>query len=203
MVQRVTFRTNHLVIIAGPPCAGKSTLLSRISEGLVPVLCEQLGLVDPLTWNHVAGTNLHRIQESVIDRLVVHYDLLAQRTPDGWRHLPELIDGAGHVVILTLWTDSESLRRRNKVRLVDGVSAVFRNPLGARQRLKRLRRIWRRHHVFRTNARVLQLYNNWFEFSSRYPVAAHWLFDSSVRGTTAAESFDSASSRMPVPMKRQ
>jgi hypothetical protein len=56
--------------------------------------------------------------------------------------------------------------------------------------------------VYRSDASVSALYREWFELTSGYPVAAHWLFDSSVAGTLAAETLDSGWSRMLVEAKR-
>lgn len=198
----IAFRTKQLLLIAGPPSSGKTTLLERMHRGDVPALCEQLGLGDPGAWTHVAATDLGRIQEPMIDRLVIHYDMLAQRTPHGFRHIPELLSGSARTVILTLMADSESLSRRTRTRLIDAVTAVFRHPLELRPRVRRVRRLWRRHRVYRSEASVRALYQRWFDLTSQYPIAAHWLFDSRVRGATAATIFDAGWSRILLDMER-
>jgi hypothetical protein len=172
-------RTNHLLLIAGPPCAGKTTLVSGIRDGRLSELWKQFGLNEPLLWTYRDATELARESEPFIDRLVVHYDLLAQRRPEGgYRHLPEIVRAAGHTVLLTVRAHPDSLAQRSRFRLASELSSLIRNPVFLRPRLKRLNRIWRRHRVLRSPASVARLYDDWFRFSSMLPVAAHWVLDS-------------------------
>lgn len=187
------FRANHLLLVAGPPTSGKSTLLAGIANGSLSTLREQLAFGDPRTWTVVNATSLYNVEGPLVDRLVVHYDLLAQRTPTGFRNVTELIDRAGDLVILTLWTDAESLRARNWARIVEGVSTFPLRPSQARQRIFRLRRLWRRHRVFRSRDRVLQLYREWLGVASKYPSAPHWIVNSTtVAGTASAQTLEAA-----------
>lgn len=191
-------RANHLIVIAGPPCVGKTTLVARIRGGGLSSLCGQIGIRDPTLWMYRDATELARMPEAV-DRLVVHYDFMAQRLPHGYRYLPEMIARAETVVFLTLSTSPDILRRRSRARLAGGFTSLFHNPLRAPERFARLRRIWKRHRALRQSPRVVRLYEDWFDFTSTYPTAPHWVVDATETWAVAAERFEIARSRMSIP----
>jgi hypothetical protein len=197
----VTIRTKDLLVIAGPPCAGKTTFISRIRAGRLPSLCEQIGLRDPDQWTYLNATDLARTSQSFIDRLAVHYDLIVQRSPRGYRHLPQMIGQACNVVLLTLWTDPQMLRRRSRARLLGAVSSFTLDPLHPREKLKHLRKMWRRYQILRDAKNAFALYNDWFDFASRYPNAPHWVFNPSSGGATVAERFETAQDNILVRTK--
>lgn len=70
------FKIDQLIIIGGPSCAGKSFLIKKILQGDCPSLSEQLGVTIPFSWLYVEARQLAHMHQQMIERLVVHYDLL-------------------------------------------------------------------------------------------------------------------------------
>ncbi|NQV03403.1 MAG: hypothetical protein HQ542_12205 [Bacteroidia bacterium] len=71
------WKTTELIIIAGPSCVGKSTLINRIQQGEVPNLCDQLGIDDPSMWVYIDAISLPKLCYP-IQRMVLHYDTYHQ-----------------------------------------------------------------------------------------------------------------------------
>ncbi len=179
--------TNQLILIAGPSCVGKSTLIDRIQDGKVPLLCDQLGLDTALSYTFISASKLPNLSQSIIKRLVVHYDFYRQHTPDGFNYLSELVKKYDTITILTLWTSSEILLLRERSRVIQAVSLFFFSPRFKRFRSLRYR--WQRYQFYSDPFKVDSLYDSWFKFLNRHCTARHWLIDSTTIEIGMAKPF--------------
>jgi hypothetical protein len=176
-----------LIIIAGPSCVGKSTLIDRIQDGKLPLLCDQLGLDNSLSYTFISASKLPKLSQSIIKRLVVHYDFYRQKTPDGFNYFSELVKKYDTITILTLWTSSEILLLRERSRVIRAVFLLFISP-----RFKRIHSLgyrWQRYQFYRDPFKVDSLYDRWFKFLNRHCTAPHWLIDSTTIETGMAKPF--------------
>jgi len=193
--------TKRLIVIAGLPCAGKTTLLSRMREGEYPSLCQQLRLDDPLLWTYVNAVQLPEISHSTVEQMVLHYDIYTQRSPKGYDSLSELMSKSDNIVLLTLWTSPEILLRRSRSRLIRTFIALVLRPKEYRSVRSHLRGHWQLQLVYRDSLRVLRLYHKWFEFCRVCCLPTHWILDCNARNMTMAQTFEEAKVSMLARMK--
>ena len=169
-------RVNQLIIIGGPSRAGKSFLIENMKQGDCPYLCDQLGIINPSSWNYLEARFLNKKQQTMIEKLVVHYDFYAQYSKKrGFNHLSELIANSNSVVVLTLFVPPEILIQRNKSKLLEDLKSPFY--LSAYRR-KRLFKLWKKQRVYQKGFSVF-LYERWSDFLTgiRNSVTAHWILD--------------------------
>mgnify|MGYP002625124470 FL=1 len=72
------FEVNHMVVLAGPPACGKSTILTRIADGELPDLPAKLGIDDFPAWTQLAAKELKAVDSPRLDKVIYHYDFVRQ-----------------------------------------------------------------------------------------------------------------------------
>ncbi|MBO1349747.1 MAG: hypothetical protein EBE86_021280 [Hormoscilla sp. GUM202] len=123
------FKVNQLVIIAGTSAAGKSFLIDKIRRRSCSRLSEQLGIADPSAWRYLHAHELPDISEPIIRRLILHYDLYSEYSPEnGFKYLHELISNSDSVIIVTLCVSLKILIKRKNSRLIRIFTALLYNP---------------------------------------------------------------------------
>ena len=173
----------HLVVIAGPSCVGKSTVVSRLIKGELPALAQSLGLLNAERFAvvHAAEFKKDTTPGDVSGDVFLHYELTRTRFvktgPQSDRAL-QILTHARRIDFLTLWEDPDTIARRfrAKVRrsLVDALLAL---------EFRRARRVFERFLIrrryFRDPQHMWALYCQWFEVCDTVPAASHWTFRSS------------------------
>lgn len=113
--------SHTVVLVAGPPGAGKSTLVSSLTRGGSVHIGERLGITDPEEW--VSGAK-NRWEELAIDppeRLLFHYDFLYTVIREDakpqvvFSHDPALSmlsTAYDRIGVITIWCEPQELRRR-------------------------------------------------------------------------------------------
>lgn len=111
------FSCDHLVVLAGPPCSGKSTLLKSWKgapddEASVfsDLGVERNALV-------ISAWEVPSFEGAMLSQVVLHYDLDKQRTVVGFQHLAGLVEEATQTTIITIWPSPRTLRQRVRSRL--------------------------------------------------------------------------------------
>jgi len=67
---------DQLLIIAGPTCAGKSTLIDRLREGNLPLISETLHIEHPSQDGRPLRLLILNAIAPDIDRLIIYYDIV-------------------------------------------------------------------------------------------------------------------------------
>ena len=101
-------RIDHLVIVAGPTASGKSALLRELTARRLPELHERIGIGNLQDWPQMTAGAMLSQTDLKLERLILHYDFLWPYPSSiieaaEWRAL-SLLEGAGQVSIITLWT---------------------------------------------------------------------------------------------------
>ena len=93
-------RINQLIIIAGPSCSGKSTLMDKIKEAVCDDLCEKIEITNiPSTLFFNSPKQLTDVKQSPIDKLVLHYDMRFQYSQEyGFKHMENLVNNSKKVL---------------------------------------------------------------------------------------------------------
>jgi hypothetical protein len=182
-------RIQSLIVIAGPSCVGKSTLLSQLQKGQRPQVADILGLDVPERWEYSDAVRM-RLCSARPARLVLHYDLLRPfklGIKGGYGHDDALdtLDAADQVTLLTLWALPRTLAGR-AVRRLFAASVGAERDLGwcgvGRCRLNLLRSLAR--YATQGSRWLNQIYAGWFAYCEARPVCAHWLLDATGADST-------------------
>lgn len=196
---------DRLLLVAGPSCAGKSTLIQRLYSGELPEVAARLRLGDVSAWRCMLLSDLPPAEP--LAQVMLHYDFLRPwtgGTPDsGAEELLRLAGSAAEVTLLTLWVPPEELHRRMAGRRSEFVRALLRGrpwnsetlrtssrrngpPPDRRRSLRKtwaiFRELWRlsrKVRSYRRGSEVEALYGAWLSFWSKRP-AEHWVLDGSL-----------------------
>ena len=172
---------NELVLVAGPPCSGKSFVVDRLRSGALPGL-EHVLLGDQLRdWSFAYSGNLALAPEPHEGRFVVQYDFLKQwkRDPLTWCYNadPSLrrLRSAERGVIVTVYEPMSVLVARARERRRRLLTGAITHP---RLLTRHWHEICETRHLIKLYAMVdtFALYHRWFEFSSAH-CAQHWVLE--------------------------
>jgi hypothetical protein len=176
-------KLRHLVVIAGPSCVGKSTVVSRLIKGELPALAESLGVMHPETFAvvHAAAFKRDRSPAEMTGDVFLHYELTRTRfvkTGAQSDHALHILDQARRIDFLTLWEDPQTIamRFRAKVRR-SMVDALVRLEFRLARRV--CERFLIRRRYFADPKQMWALYCQWFDACDKIPAASHWTFRSS------------------------
>jgi len=178
---------DRLVIIAGPTCAGKSTLIEKLLKGGYPSFSEKLRLGNSSSWKHFDASHLHNVQEPNIDQIILHYDILYRLRKYKKYENDKVIDifkKSKNIIIGTLWANNEILIQRlllRKKKLIQLILLDLKtaNIFGALKKIYWVRHLFRPSpdQIYMNPNRLSSLYSNWLKFCKRYAVEAHWIIN--------------------------
>ena len=137
----------HLVIVAGVPASGKTTLIDKLLAGDLPDLAKGLRFDNADKWTITGFGDVHRLGEPNIPNLILHYNIttpMIECDLYGYESgLLDLVNAARHTSVVTLWCSPDVLSQRYRD------NRVRRTFFGSK-RAKRKQK----------NARLLSLYND-------------------------------------------
>ena len=170
----------RLILVAGPSCAGKTTLISGMLEGDMVWLRETIGISNPAEWMYLEAKQLHKFNIPSINNLVLHYDILEQHTPTGYKHIPELIVNYEDIIIITLTTSPFYLLLRNTNRLLNYIIEHFAGHIrNNRKRYSKLTRLWQKEILYLNTGSTNALCEDWLNYIDKSTINKHLLFDTS------------------------
>lgn len=196
---------DRLLLVAGPSCAGKSTLIQRLYAGELPEIAARLRLGDVSAWYCALPKDLPAVVDG---KVLLHYDFLRPwtggQTPDyDAEELLRLARTASEVTLLTLWVPPAELHRRMAERRSTFLRALLRGrpwdsetlrasprrsgpPPDRRRSLRKtwaiVRELWRlseKVRSYRRSSEVQALYDDWLSFWSKSP-AEHWILEGAI-----------------------
>ena len=127
-------RFDHLVIVAGPTGAGKSTCIREILANRLPEIGARIDVEDWQGWSWMRTGAVLRQPRLVAKNLVVEYDFLWSypghnfEMTEKQKALSSIIDDARELSFVTVWTPVSRIKRQ----VIEG---KLRVPL--RQRVRR------------------------------------------------------------------
>lgn len=179
----ILFEINKLIIIGGPSCVGKTTLIKKIQLEERAQLCKQLGITEPSSWNYTDANDLEKINYP-IEKLILHYDFFTQYTEENtFKYLQKLIINSKNITVLTLYTTPHILIHRNKSRskFLKIFKALLHPKIYKKNRIVSLLHDFRKEQKKRYSYKhgiPIALYEKWFYFFSQNSVDSHWIMDS-------------------------
>jgi energy-coupling factor transporter ATP-binding protein EcfA2 len=174
----------ELILVAGPSCVGKSTLIKKLQEGTETLLSEKVELGDPASWTYSEGARLHKIHEPHVDRMIFHYDILRpwklniDQGYEGDESL-RILDTSEAITFVTLWATPQALIQRLRSREADLIRKTlsFRNIRSKWQKFRDLHKLWKRQKLYTNTLELFSFYDKWFEFCNTYILKAHWIIN--------------------------
>ncbi len=172
----------RVIVIAGPSCVGKTTLIGQLQRRMHRQIAGVLGLCDPDMWDYANARSLPTaFTDPGAVGLVLHYDILR---PVVMRHIAGFAEDPGlasvlkapHLCICSVWGNGNLLRERAAIRTIQRAKidlTALRSPVQWWMRNRRVRTVrgWYRDEAF-----IQDRYAQWFEFvASRANVARHWV----------------------------
>jgi dephospho-CoA kinase len=180
----------NTLCVAGPPAAGKSTLMQTLQAGALTGLAPELDDVAEWTFASLKGSRdfESRYRGASID-LVLHVDLAMFSGPKLAKvaRLREFLNASQAIYVLTLWAPPDVLVAR-----LDERTAAWFERTSQDQEPRKLagRRRGRRDSV--GNAPVFDsMYDAWFALTAQYAVKHSWWVDATRPDlvVTPAETF--------------
>jgi 2-polyprenyl-3-methyl-5-hydroxy-6-metoxy-1,4-benzoquinol methylase len=156
-------RINELVVVAGATGSGSLELARDLARGAAPEVAALAGTGDGRDFVFVEADTLSEYDVPVVDRMLLHYDLLRPHRRSAKTHArDEAMDVLGcarQITFVTLWRPPEILRERFEA---EPVSAVTRAGFffEGRRRRKLLQ-------DFEDPRALASHYRSWLEFTRR------------------------------------
>ena len=169
----------QLVMFAGPPCSGKSTVTERLRAHGWALGCQTLQLEPISSWSIMCDGYLPRKSQDA--RFIFHYDFLRPRKHPRYRHFEEaavsLLDRAGEITFVTFWADPETLRHRMKIRRMQLLRSLLSGKLTPGELIRKMYNNKTAARFFNTASGLLTIYDEWLALCEAYPAKAHWFLD--------------------------
>ena len=169
----------RLVMFAGPPCSGKTTVTERLCADAWPAGLRALDLEPLSSWRVVCDG--YPPEPPSGGRLLFHYDFLRPQKHPRYGHFRDtvvhLLDRAGAITLVTFWADAATLRRRMRARRRRLVASFLRGRLAVVELEQKLDQNRSAARYFATTPDLLRIYDDWLTRCESYPVAAHWLLE--------------------------
>ena len=168
-----------VILVAGPPCSGKSFVVNRLRSGNLPHLEHALLGARLEDWSFVYAGNLPADPDE--GRFVAQYDFLKQwkRDPLTWCYGkdPSLrgLRTAQHGVIVTVYAPMPALLTRVRERRRRLLVHALTHPFLLKRDYRELLETHRLLGLY-TMLDPFSLYHRWFEFSKGH-CAEHWVLE--------------------------
>lgn len=175
-------RIKRLIVFAGPPCSGKSTILGKLQTGNLPWLCTQLELGDPALWRYVESREMHALPALQANKIILHYDFLRPfqlGLPQGdyAQHKPlGILDRCDEITFVTLWAAPKTLIERLQTRQVAQCKSHLKS-LNLRLAIGSIRTLRLLRPLYLNPVKLMAYYPQWFKFCSTYQAKSHWIMD--------------------------
>lgn len=169
----------HLIILSGPSCSGKTTLINKIKSKKLPLICQQLDIKNPHLCVDLIAKDFLRMPESLPQNLILHYDICEHNLhPKEYDYLQLLMAKSRKVDIITLYITPKILQQRMRWRLVKKTCVLFLKIKKHRQILKYLKGNMNKYQLYyRQHNKLLDMYNDWFAFCQKFDEINHWCIE--------------------------
>lgn len=163
---------DELVMISGPSCAGKSTLIKAIIEGRQEALERELSSNPTVPWQVADANQIADLSSGHAPKVLFHYSIMRPwlNGPNNYRldHSLKILDCAKKLHTVTLLTAQSDLLARWQQR---EIAPRTRNGKyrGRRRKLKVLK-------AFETPEMAIHLYDGWFNHLAELP-GTHGILD--------------------------
>ncbi len=174
----------QLLILAGPSCAGKSTLITAISNQQLSssisqrIQIENLSKLPIFEDNDISQLMTTKPEQSII----LHYDLFNNYLDQNHhQNISRIIEQFDRVVVITLHVPTKILLKRIQLRVIKILIKICLKPSYFRPGFIYFGYQWDKYQRYRRGKIANEIYQEWLEFTEASWVSSHWILDSSQR----------------------
>lgn len=168
----------HLIILSGPSCSGKTTLINKIKSKKLPLICQQLDIKDPDLYIDLIYKDFLKIRQSLPQNSILHYDVCEHNLHfKEHNYLQLLIAKSQKVDIITLYITPKVLQQRMRWRLVKRTCILFLKPKKYPQIIYLKENNNKYQLYYRQTNKLSDMYNNWFTFCQNFGEINHWCIE--------------------------
>ncbi|GAB4533637.1 MAG: hypothetical protein Tsb0014_19250 [Pleurocapsa sp.] len=167
----------QLLIIAGPSGSGKTTLINQIKQSKSSIY-HQLEIDTSTIFEDIIFREIESKKLNLSDSTILHYDFFEQFIQNQNFHLlADLVKGFDRVVLITLLTSSNILKKRIQARLIKTIGLMLLKPSKFLGKVKFYKNQYPKYQAYKDNQNLSNLYDTWFEFCQFLDVDNHWLVE--------------------------
>ncbi len=162
-------RIKKLIVVAGPTSSGKSTLIQKLKTYSVPAIAQIAGIEEEIQMEHLGANRLAEDFNVNFDTLLFHYDILrpfrrSAKTHDRDEAL-DILDTAEDIVILTLWTPPDILRKQfEETKILPKLKKGKKTKLKKGKKPKASKRRLKIFQDYADNHKIYEFYDTWLNF---------------------------------------
>ncbi|MCC5858707.1 MAG: hypothetical protein JJT90_11165 [Ectothiorhodospiraceae bacterium] len=176
-------KSKAIILVGGVPCVGKSYFLRRLMAREMPALNN---IIQHYTARNIKTFNLNKIADFDLERqdvAAVHIDLGGWLSPQRRKSLKELIRYDADYYSVTLVASMGLLRERHRSRLKLFARSLFGSDIWFSGTLiERLVRHGKLVRIYRNEARVVSIYEEWIRFVNELNSKGNMVVDCGVEG---------------------
>jgi hypothetical protein len=169
---------DHLIVVAGPSCCGKSTFIDRLKNGETPDITSSLGIENLDEWiyrdaYYIDAALLDDINNSPSGKLVLHWTIPSPGIKLFLRDLSllfahdkkdrlRILQSANHLTVLTLYTSRNIFMKRvnaRRMRIMSRRSSGMDGMLKYHVKMRHTRLMDR---IYSDTDNLSSMYNRWF-----------------------------------------
>ena len=172
----------QLLILAGPSCAGKSTLIKKISHGqLPPSIYKQLQIKDLSTLPTFKDDDIKQIMFEQFDgSIILHYDLFNNYIDRNYhQNVLRIIEKFERVTVITLSVPNKILLKRIQLRIIKTFIKLWFKPGYFKSGSIYFGYQWDKYQRYLRSDIANEIYQEWYEFTKANWVSSHWILNSS------------------------
>ncbi len=159
---------DRMIVLAGPPSIGKSTLMRNVPADLADRL--EMGPVEQ--WELIDAARMRKVERAHFEKVLFHYNFLSSpmrrtRTYDRDERL-DPVTLADRVDFLTLWVEPDEYARR--------FAQVKMDPYMRDDKYEGPKRFLEMKELVETSGSLVSIYRRWFEYVRRFsgePLIVH------------------------------
>jgi hypothetical protein len=155
----------NLIIVAGVPTSGKSTLISRLLAGNAPEVARRLQMKTTEQWVSVGYGDVPHITEPIVGNMILHFNITTPVLDSDYLGydggLLDLIRAAERFSAITLWCPPLQLSQRYRAYRVK--AARFH-----RKRVRQNRKHAKLLSLYDQPDALMHLFAQWFAFLSQH-----------------------------------
>lgn len=182
---------DHLVVIAGPSCCGKSTFIRKFMSGELTAISGALNIENITKWTYqdsyyLDAKSLGKIERSPVKEIVLHWTIPNPTLKLALRRLVllfaydkkermKILKSPKRLTILTLYTSRDSFLDRVEQRRIAVTDQFENKEVSKRTYNRHMRYAKQRKRFYSNSTNLIPIYRRWFSMCETLAVDSMYL----------------------------